>query len=244
MNTFYVAYSTDHRIYHVYSNLHIVSTVQLYKRHCEVKHNLDVIFTAFLCPCIIAKIEISKRRCELVDGHRSPTNCELLSSREKYIYPSRRRAFVASRTCVVINRDARDAVKRIATGIKFRARAKRVAIALKRDEKDGGVGRRRRRRRCCKKGMVENNVAALVCASLRARAYVCVSGEMQSAAAASGSSRKRLRRLVVRARVACPISYRQNALKMPRASRAVIIEETVRARGTGGARDAKLREVN
>lgn len=44
-----------------------------------------------------------------------------------------------------------------------------------------------------------------------------------------------------RMRAACPISYRQNALKMPQASRAVIIEET-RARGWVGRRDgAKLR---
>jgi len=39
---------------------------------------------------------------------------------------------------------------------------------------------------------------------------------------------ERLRRLE-RGEAACPISYRQNALKMPQASRAVIIEETVRA---------------
>lgn len=37
-----------------------------------------------------------------------------------------------------------------------------------------------------------------------------------------------------RVRAACPISYRQNALKMPQASRAVIIEETCT-----GRRDAR-----
>lgn len=42
-----------------------------------------------------------------------------------------------------------------------------------------------------------------------------------------------------RVRAACPISYRQNALKMPQVSRAVIIEET-RADGRRG-REAKLR---
>lgn len=44
-----------------------------------------------------------------------------------------------------------------------------------------------------------------------------------------------------RVRTACPISYRQNALKMPQASRAVIIEETrAVGEGEGGGRRGEI----
>jgi len=44
-----------------------------------------------------------------------------------------------------------------------------------------------------------------------------------------------------RVRAVCPISYRQNALKMPRASRAVIIEETRAGKDEAKLRRGKLR---